>query len=229
MNETVFFTAFDSNFKETGEGMVRSVKRIYPEIPFKVFDLPKNDKFDLRSYCSFYLESGKSLFDEYKRIIFIDPDSIMCNQCPDLFDDYELGVVLNNTGYNSPVLKDGVYVNAGLSVCTSKEVWQERIDKFNELSNQRWESLNEQNALNYIYHTTTHKTKLLEFDDRTYGISSLAHYQDMFIKDNELWLPNNKKLCIFHAAGTHWKTGVKINFDFITKEDARELLRSYTK
>ena len=90
---------------------------------------------------------------------------------------------------------------------------------------------------------TKNKKKLLEFDDRVYGITGLAHYPGMELRDKngavcldkettpldaELYLPSNKKLCIFHAAGTYWKTGLKINYDFITNPLAREKLRSYT-
>ena len=46
-------------------------------------------------------------------------------------------------------------------------------------------------------------------------------------KDAELYLPNNKKLCIFHAASTYWKTNNRINFDHITNELARETMKSY--
>jgi len=233
MREVCFFTTYDERAKEMGQGMANSVKKFYPDIPMEVTVIGTKDKgghFDLMNFCYSYLKKGLELLDQYQRIIHIDPDSVMCNLCPDLFGDYELGVVKNNVpcGPEYGGMAKDVYVNAGLTVCTSKEVWRDRINEFSKRNNTRWETLNEQNALNYIYHTTSHKTKLLEFDDRTYGISSLDFYKDMFLRDNELYLPNNKKVCVFHAAGVYWKTNNKINFDFIENEEARERIISYT-
>jgi len=187
------------------------------------------------------LEWGKTYYDddEYDKIIYIDPDSVMCNACPDFFEEYDLGCVQNNTvcGPEYGGTKDEDYVNAGLVVCSSKKVWQRILEDYEKRNNKEWSTLNHQNALNLIYHSISN-SKLLEFSDRSYGISSLAHYQDIELRQRgdimlsepqyELWLPSNKKLCVFHAAGVYWKTGNKVNYDYIKNEDARNLLISYT-
>lgn len=237
--EVCFFTVFDDRAKDMATGMINSVKKWYPDIPMEALEIDiqnKDAEFDLKNFCQQILTTGMELLEEYKRIIYIDPDSVMCNLCPDLFGDFELGVVQNNTPYG-----EDVYVNAGLVACTNKEVWKEILKEYERLNNISWNSLNHQNALNQVYHTTTHETKLLETDDKCYGITGLAHYQGIELRDKdgnacldaappdaELYLPSNKKLCVFHAAGTYWKTGTKINFDFITNELARETMKGYT-
>jgi hypothetical protein len=241
MKEVCFFTIFDKRAKDLEQGMVNSVKKFYPDIPFIEHEIEVKDTawgnvprvFDVDNFCVEYLRKGRELLDEYKRIIFIDPDSIMCNLCPDLFDDYEIGVVRNNTP-RAPAgggTDSDVYINAGLQVFTNKDVWEERTEEFQRRQGLGRDPLNEQNALNWIYHNTTHNRKLLEFKDRIYGISHNFGYQDIFLKDDVLFLPTpegDKKLCIFHAAGDQWKTDLKINFDLIKDEKAREKLKSYT-
>lgn len=230
--EVCFFTVYDSRAKDMATGMVNSVKKWYPDVPMEALEIDIRNAgggFDLRGFCGDILTHGLNLLDKYERIIYVDPDSVMCGKCPDFFDEYELGVVQNNnpTGpeYGGTA---GVYVNAGLVVCTNKEVWKEIRDEFEKRNNECWSTLNHQNALNWVFHETKHKTKLLEFGDRLYGITGLEYYQDMYITDGELYLPNAKRLLVFHAAGVYWKTGVKINFDYITNEYARALLVSYT-
>lgn len=228
-----FFTVYDERAREMTQGMINSVKHWYPDIPMEALEIEARNAdggFDLRGYCDDILKHGYRLLDKYDRIIYVDPDSVMCNKCPDLFDDYDLGCVLNNTvcGPEYGGTKGNDYINAGLCVCTNKEIWKQVMDEYDKRNNIKWECLNHQNALNYVYHQVTKRVKLLEFDDRVYGISGLANYQDMEIRNDELYLPNNKKLCIFHAAGVYWKTNCKINFDYIKNEEAREKIKSYT-
>ena len=226
MKDCCFFTVFDNRAREMTMGMVNSVKKWYPDIPMEALEIDiqnKDGEFDLKNFCDQILDTGRELFEEYQRIIYIDPDSVMCNLCPDLFGDFELGVAQNNSPYG-----EGVYVNAGFCVCTNKDVWEEIFKEYDRLNNVSWSSLNHQKALNQVYHATTHKKQLFEFSDRSYGISSLGHYQGIELRDKELYLPSNKKLCIFHAAGTYWKTNNRINFDHITNELARKTMKSYT-
>lgn len=227
-----FFTVYDSRAREMATGMINSVKKWYPDIPMEALEIDIRNAgggFDLQGFCTDILTHGYNLLDKYERIIYIDPDSIMCNLCPDLFDDYELGCVQNNTvcGPEYGGTKHEDYINAGLVVCTSKKIWKEILDDYDKRNRECWSTLNHQNAVNFVYHEND-TAKLLEFNDRVYGITGLAHYQDMDIRDGELWLPSNKKLCVFHAAGVYWKTGTKINFDYITNEYAKALLISYT-
>lgn len=222
--------------------MINSVKHWYPDIPMEALLIDKRDvngRFDLRSYCQDVLNHGYKLLDKYDRIIFVDPDSIMCNLCPDLFDDYKLGCVQNNVPAGPEYGgSEGVYINAGLCVCTDKKAWKMILDEYDKRNNEKWWTLNHQNALNWAYHQLE-GARLLEFPDRTYGITSLVYYQDMELKPRgdimltepqyELWLPNNKKLCLAHFAGVYWKVDNEINFDFIKNKEARKLLISYTK
>lgn len=232
MQSSCFFTVYDSRAGAMATGMINSVKKFYPDIPFEALEIDQRDAaggFDLQGFCYDILRHGLKLLDTYERIIYIDPDSIMCNKCPDLFDDYSLGCVQNNTvcGPEYGGTKDEDYANAGLVVCTKKEVWKQILDDFDKRNNTQWGTLNHQNAVNLIYHQTP-DAKLLEFSDRTYGISSQVHYQDMEVRNGELYLPSNKKLCVFHAAGVYWKTNSQINFDYIKNEEAKNLLISYT-
>ena len=86
MKDVCFYTCFDEAFKDTGQGLVNSIKHFYPDIPVIVCDVPKKDgKFDLQTFCSFHLKKGLELLDEYERVIYIDCDSVMCDKCEDLF------------------------------------------------------------------------------------------------------------------------------------------------
>jgi hypothetical protein len=236
---TCFYTIFDNTYKATGEALVRSIKRFYPDIPVIVYDFTRSQGYSLRDFCGFHLEKGMELLSHYDRVISVDCDSIFCSPYPDLFGDYALGVVQNNIPVYEPHGGDnsGVYINAGLDVCTSKEVWKEYMDEFTRRCNECWNELNEQNALNHVFHTSKHDVKLLEYPDRVYGITAIDWYPSMTVKDGELWVrgvydhqETDKKLCVFHAAGTEWKdkpTG-RINFNLITNVEARETLKGYT-
>ena len=132
---TCFLTVYDDRAEEMTLGMINSVKKWYPEIPMEALVINKRDAaggFDLQGYCHDVLQHGLNMLDKYDRIIHIDPDSIMCNKCPDLFDDFDLGCVLNNTvcGPEYGGTKGDDYINAGLSVCTNKKVWQKIMDEF---------------------------------------------------------------------------------------------------
>jgi len=232
MPSSCFFTVYDARARVMAKGMINSVKKWYPDIPMEALEIDVRDQdegFDLKGFCRDILTHGLHLLEKYDRIIYIDPDSVMCGKCPDLFEDFDLGCVLNNTvcGPEYGGTKDEHYINAGLVVCTQRIVWHLILDEYDKRNNERWETLNHQNSLNLVYHTLS-TAKLLEFDDRTYGISSLIHYQDMEVRDGELYLPSNKKLLIFHAAGVYWKNGVKINFDYIKDKEARKLIINYT-
>jgi hypothetical protein len=239
MKDTCFYTCFDGTYIETGTGLVKSIKRIYPNIDVHVFALPKREGFNLRDFCAFHLQKGKELLEDYQRVISVDPDSIFCSPCYDLFGDFDMGVVQNNipVGDIYGGVKDNVYINAGLDVCTSKVVWQEYIDEFNRRCDSSWNELNEQNALNWVFHNSKHNIKLLEFPDRVYGITAMSWYDQMYVKNDYLYVDGvwnqtkvEKRLCIFHAAGDEWKdkpTG-KINFDRIINLEAKEKLKGLT-
>lgn len=234
MKDICFFTCYDFVYKEMGEALVRSVKRFYPEIDFIVFDVPRKDRnseFDLRAFCDFHLQKGKELLEQYRRIISIDTDHLMCNFCPDLFGNFDFAVVRNNipVGNEYGGIDTDVYINAGLTICANKDVWWEWMEEYTRRNNTRWEILNEQNALNHIYHNFKHKYnfKMLEFKDKSYGISDNFIYPDMYLDKGELYLTNGKKICMFHAAGIEWKqkqNGV-YNFDLIKNDQARDKLR----
>jgi hypothetical protein len=236
--KTCFYTCYDGNFKDTAKGLVNSIKKFYPDIPVVEYELglscggPHNyhGNFDLMEFCNFHLRVGRELLDKYDRVISVDADHIMANECPELFGDFDLGVVQNNTSHveNYDGSKDGVYVNAGLTVCTNKDVWDEWTKEYQRMNAQIWSVLNEQNALNEIYHKSKHNVKLLEFPNKVYGITGMKFYEDMFLINDNLYLPNNKALCMFHAAGDQWKNGGKINFNLIKDEKAREKLKGYT-
>lgn len=231
MKDFCFYTCFDDVYKETGQGMVKSVKKFYPDAPIFVFAVPRNGDFNLRDFCDFHLQRGAELLKEYKRVISVDSDHIMCAECPDLFGDFDLGVVQNNIPVASHHggIDRKIYINAGLSVCTCSTIWEVWTKEYEKRCNERWDTLNEQNALNHIYHTSPYfNMKLLEFKDRVYGISSMFSYEDMYIKNDELYTADGKKLCLFHAAGVEWKKDGIINFDLVRDEQARNKLRSMT-
>jgi hypothetical protein len=226
------------NYRENAKGLVNSIKKFYPDIPvFEYIEMSK--PFDLKDFCDWHLDMGYKLLDEYKRVISMDPDEIMCNKCPDLFGDFDLGVVQNNIPMNTTFdnwTRGMVYINAGLTVCTNKEVWKEWMDEYQKRCEKfPGEGLNEQNALNEVFHNSKFKVDLLEFHDKVYGISAMDYgYPNMYLGPGGLrvrWSNSattiDKKLCVFHAAGLEWKvkaTG-EYNFDLIHDVQAREYLK----
>ena len=234
MNPICFYTVFDDNFKTVGTGLVNSIKHFYPDIPVEVCTPPQ--PWSLESFCNYHCQRGYELLDEYERIIFIDSDSVMTGRCDDLFDPYDLGVVQNNISVGDPYggISGNVYINNGLTVCTLKDAWKEYLDKYR--SYERWEPLNEQNALNYVAHTTKHLCKLLEFPDRSYGIFEMDRYHLMYLKDGELYVPASnqegsqpKKVKILHFAGRGMKeqdgSGQgRLMFEQIENDEARNYI-----
>lgn len=233
----VFYTCHDEIFDSAAKALRKSVSLFYPDIPFIEFNVPRSGSFNLRAFCDFHLQKGWELLNEYDRIISLDTDQIMCAPCPDFFGDFDLGVVQNNIPVDDRYggSSYGVYINAGTTICTNKMAWKEWMDEYYRKCNERWEELNEQNALNWVYHNSKLNIKLLEFDDRSYGTYALSQYENIFLEGDDLWVPPinqlipKKKVCLFHAAGNEWKikeTG-NINFDHIKDEKARERIRSY--
>lgn len=240
MKEFVFFSCYDQEYKEMGDGCLRSIKRFYPDADVLHFESPRQgDSFELQKFCDFGLETGKKLFDKYKRIIYVDSDHIMCNKCPDLFGDFDMGVVQNNIPMEDIFgkLNAWPYINAGLQISTNKDAWQEFMDEHYKRSVNRWEALITQLALTYCYHKSKFKYKLLEFPDRTYGISSFDGYPFLKVVDNELYVTtedtqthivSTKKVCMLHFAGNVFKYRSQMLWEKFKNEDAIKLIKSYT-
>lgn len=237
--KSCFFTVYSPLFKDMEKSLVRSIKRFYPDIPVKEFEYSSGavntyHGTDLQSYNYFLLEKGKELFKEYGRIIWIDADSLMCSQCPDLFNEADMMVPANNW----PVLEDyadrsKVYVNAGLVVCTNPDTWQEWTDDLKARDRNGFDVLNLNNSLDWLFHNSSSDIKLLEYPDRTYGISAMTEYINMELRDGDLYA-NKRRICVFHAAGDMWKDtasssaskGAYIIFDHILNKDAMNRLKN---
>jgi 3-deoxy-D-manno-octulosonate 8-phosphate phosphatase (KDO 8-P phosphatase) len=230
--KSCFFTVYSPLFKDMGKSLVRSIKRFYPDIPVIEFEFSPpttQDTYhgvDLQVYNRFVLEKGKELLKEYGRIIWIDADSLMTSECPDLFNDADMLVPANNW----PVLEDysnrtKVYVNAGLVVCTNPCTWQEWIDDLDVRDKKGFDVLNFNNSLDWLFHNSKSNIKLLEYKDRTYGISVMSNYINMELKGGDLYVAG-RKICIFHAAGDQWKRDGYIIFDHILNKEAMNHLKS---
>lgn len=240
MKDYCFFMCYYPNYSENVKWLKNSIRKFYPDAPI-IEDVTVGG-FDLKAFCDRHLEVGLKLLDEYKRVISLDPDEIMCAPCPDLFGDFDMGVVQNNVPFEIPDQspRGNVYINAGMTVCTNKEVWKEWMERYgHECVDHPGEGLNEQNALNLVFHKSPFNVQLLEFPDRVYGISVMDYgYPNMYIKDDELWATwttmgkkTDKKVCLFHAAGVDWKkkeTG-EYNYGLIHDQLAQQKLRSFTK
>jgi hypothetical protein len=241
MNDFCFFTCYDHVYHDTAKGCVNSIKKFYPDAKIYEFIVPRKETgWDLQHFCWFHLIKGKELFDGYRRIISVDSDHVMCDRCPELFEDFDLAVVQNNIPVTDTYggLSNKIYINAGLTVCTNKKVWDEWMDEYDKRCKKGWNELHEQNALNYIYHTSKAKIKLLEYMNKTYGISSIDGYEYMKLIDGELYVPTediyshvvtDKKLKMIHFAGNVWKINGKIMWHKIKDEQARNYLISLTK
>lgn len=239
--KTVFFTCYDARYTKTIQGLKNSVKRFYPDIDFIEAEMPITGDFDTLKFCDFHLDCGLKLFDDYDRIISLDGDQIMCAPCPDFFGNYDMGVVRNNIPFEIPeeTTKANVYINAGTTVCTNKETWKEWMAEYRDRCDHTFpgERRNEQDALNWLFHTSKYVYALLEFDDKVYGISAMDYgYPNMYVDGDELrvrWKDlskwHDKKLCLFHAAGVDWKDNMgNFRYDKIEDPKAREKLRSFT-
>ena len=245
-----FWTLYESNFKETAQGLKNSVQKFYPDIPFIDFEIPRHtgravnphayhDKdFELNDFLETLLDKGTKLLEIFDRAIYIDADSIMTGECPDFFGDFDMGVVQNNTpyieSYDRDENDDKVYLNSGLKICASKEAWQELIDQYRKVT--EWNVTNLQDALNKLYHTSKFNYKLLEFPDRVYGISALQWYSGVYLDEGGLVVPIikttgvvGKRVNLMHFAGDFWKKDSKIQFNLIDNKDARDYLINLTK
>ena len=233
MKEVCFFTVYDKVYKDIGDMCVRSIEHFYPEVDVFAIDIKREGGFDLKAFCDLHLKKGRELLDVYKRVISVDADSIMCNYCPELFDFMDMGLVKNNIDFYHD--KWSFYLNAGLVVCTSPDLWDAWTAKYLHLCGEKWDEFNEQNALNELYHENfNYNMRLLEFPDKAYGITSQQYYPKMYLKDHELYV-NYKKLCIAHFAGRDWiteevsaKKKERLKFDLIEDPVASNKLQKLT-
>jgi hypothetical protein len=234
MKEVCFFTIYDSKFKGIATGLKNSIHRFYPDIKLIEYDLPRpNNIFDLKALEDLHQVKGLELLKKYKRVIAIDTDHIMCAPCPDLFDDFDFGVVQNNVDMGDENKQYKESLNAGLTVFTNIEAWRE----WNRLYlKDEWSELKEQTSLCELYEGDKFKAKLLEFPDRVYGISSMdfrseesGSYGEMRLVGDDIYI-RNKRVCLFHAAGFFWKDKDKGEYNFqYMKEDVANRLRELMK
>lgn len=224
----VFFTIYNKGCQEMGDGLVKSIRRFYPD----VYHFDCGQPFSLKKLEAMFLAKGKELLSKYDRIVYIDSDSIMCSPCTDFFGDFNLGCVQNNvfTEKATPDQKDDICINNGLIVCDDAGIWQDYTEEYEKRNKTAGDNIfNAQNALNYVYHTTKKKTKLLEFPDKSYGITGQHLYHEItYHSDGYFYLYNRKRLCIFHAAGDYWKINNIINYDKITDQMSRLKLKGLT-
>lgn len=190
----IFFTIHTPNYGKMAKGLVNSFKKFYPN--------GKIIKYEVENYCYDALKTligqGKQLIEEYGRAIYLEADSIVCSQCPELFGDFELGMPVNNTPYGNDK-----YLNMGLISISNPKILDEvaRI----EIEKRPSEGIvATQNAFNEIYREKNYKTKVLEFPDKSYGIQEMFNYPYCRLEGEDLMV-GDKKLCIFHAAGGEWK------------------------
>jgi len=207
-----FWVVSSPEFREMTNQMIASVKKFYPDLPF--FHYYINEVTELYQDARHY----KELHKEFDTVIHINGDSIMCNKCDELFDDdFEIALPYNNGNY-----QDKTGMNNGIVVSNSPRFWvkyDELIEEFSKSDG--W--MASQNLSTTLFYSGKYKTKALSFPDKSYGIEDMINYQNIFLKDNEIYLPSDegdKKLCIFHAAGDAWKQHGKILLDKF-KDDVR--------
>lgn len=215
--KTCFYTVTSLEFYETAQGCYNSVQKFYPDIPYFI---KKGYTDPLQIH-----ETGKALSEEFERVIQINADCIMCQPCPILFEDYDIGIPLNNYPTDEEIEKGAKpYLNIGVFVVTNPSFWDEFIYQC------KTTGYMDQNVANNIFFDGKYKTKILQDDEMSYGIHEMPEYSRMQLINGDLYV-GNKKLAIFHAAGYEWKTEKegKIDFSKIINEEARTKLQSYIK
>lgn len=224
MKDVCFFTVYDRVYKNIGKGCVNSVKRFYPEIDFIEYEIERNAEFDLKFFCKFHLEKGLELLKEYKRVISVDADHIMCNFCSELFEDYDFGIVPNNMNFFTDSYP--IYMNAGLTICTNDWLWEEWYNKF-MFYYQEWNDYTEQNTLNDLYYQYKDKYnfKVLDPVNKSYGVKDIDGYPSMTYVNGELYIVD-KKVCMLHMAGKDWIDDLgNILWDRFLNEGTRQKLQ----
>ncbi len=194
MNTTnsCFLTITSILYEPMAKEMVNSVKKFYPDIPFVI----DKREYKWEDWKVYRLQKIEDLLNIYKRVIVIDPDSVMASDCPDLFGDFDFAVPVNNINLFSD--KKNRFMNDGLMVVTKKEVAKEMRERVQYDTNPYATLF----AANHVFYSGKYKVEALSYRDKAYGLEELDKYTIALMNGKDINL-QPKKACVMHFAG-HW-------------------------
>lgn len=223
----IAFTTNVSSDKIVYYGLLKlivSFKKFHPDIPLIVFTEKEIDaEIASKNYQNinwFYLNPVmcKKVAQEYDLVVHIDADSIVTERLDEIIEGkYDVAIVRNNSDFMKAgkaaayTLGDQIhpfqYANCGLVASTSKEFWDDWIEK--NLLYYNLFNVHENDVINVVLRNPKYKVKLLDPVDKPlyYGTSSIygthTHWdswKDIVVKNDKLYL-NDKLIKILHNAG----------------------------
>jgi len=221
----IFYISSSNAYQYMADNLIKSIKMFYPNIPIKLErNEPKSNMdmiFSLRLLTSFL-----ELLDIHNRIIYIDSDSLMCGECPELFGDFDIEMPINNTNiFGASSGKD--YLNNGLVVFTNKEVIKDLMRKvLNGLEN----DYTSMTYYNEVFYSGKYKTKILSYPDKSYGLEEMPLYPNSISKNGSIYM-GDKKACIIHFAGPEYKQKInnrfEVNYYKFLNPEVQDKLKNY--
>ena len=189
--------------------MIHSFRIFYPKTPFVVFGQSDINEAVSKNGSWCYATFGKRLADQYKIVVQIDADSVVCDHMDELtMGDYDIAAPLNGGPGGMQTSMPGIgisrYLNAGLHAATNKAFWEEWEAR--TVKDHKKYAYGEQDILNEIFWSGRYKTKLLDGlkSDPYYGASSCGHYKNIKLENLRLYL-YGRRIKILHTAGQSYR------------------------
>jgi hypothetical protein len=205
MKDTCFVTEANNRFWNMAQGLLNSIRKFYPDSG--LFCHPYTDTKCIASQNDQYVFDKDpgisydfllSYFDKYKRVVFMNADMIMCSKCPELFEDFEFGMALNNI--DMPYTPGKQFLQNGFMTVTNPQVFKDMT----EYNKTKIDPYYDMYSANKIFYSGKYKTKIFSFGDKIYGVQEQGFYKYAFLDGKDI-ICGNKKVFIFHFSGPDWK------------------------
>jgi len=219
------FTIADSELTHhLADRVHRSFKTYHPAIPFFKFDT-RDEKEILgevrESSCAckaFEIRPRlmSKLLDDYDGVIYLDADTVVCDRLEEFLKaDFDVAGSLN--------IGEQVYLNAGVSACTSKEF----CDEWTHLMYQPNAGKSNQVYFNQLANTQRYNLKIVDAEKVYYNERSRPYWHKLKVCSDGRLRTNGRIVRVLHWAGGTGRMESKLSSaDFSDK--VREHLNKIT-
>lgn len=214
MKTAMYTLMYSEPFITYGQKMIRSFKRLHPDIDIFIFDKDDIDKATERGYpLNFnYAYFGEFLCLEYDLVIHIDADCVVCAPLTEFLE--ELGDVLGCLNFSDnyldtynvkgkPLVLDILhddYITAGVIASRSSRFWYHWKNLSKSIGNKYPQYEND--VLNIIFQYGGYLTKVIDKEKVFYGTQSRYKWDKFYIKDEEIYC-EDRQVKVVHWAGGH--------------------------
>lgn len=230
MKRRIAFCPADNKNEQFYQQLVKSLRKFHSEeeLPLLRFD---NPGADLRFWYQATPIIAKELLKEYKTVIKLDADQIICGDISRIWDEsdyFDVGVVMNDPSYPIrlwDISPGSRYYNNGLVVIRSREFvehWH-RLCMSRHFDNYQFR---EQDLLNILCSDYfNYKVKWLEEKD-FYGEQAKPYLTKSYLKDGKIFI-GDAQLKVWHAGGGNVPN--KGNFRIRFPKDVSDFIETLIK